>query len=165
MQYTMNEDKTFGFIWNVESRSNGFIYGTAQIVIGEHIYPKSLPTRDYYTLTTIFGNFKGSFEEKSYTGRNTNEDFGERKFEIKKYENSKLPNIFILETTDMGGGNNISTELDCLVMCMGYSGNTERLFYSFDYGESFSEIRYPKGTVESVIRALPTYKDLESFVI
>ena len=24
MQYTMNEDKTFGFQWDVDSRSNGF---------------------------------------------------------------------------------------------------------------------------------------------
>ena len=40
---------------------------------------------------------------------------------------------------------------------MAYSGDTERLFYSVDNGDSFSEIRYPKGTVESVIYQLPTY--------
>lgn len=160
----MNKDKTFGFIWNVDSRSDCFIYGTAQIVIGEAIYPKSLPTEDYYTLTTVFGNLKGSFEERYYPSGSTNKDFGERKFELKEYVNLQLTNIFEIETSYMGSGTSRSTELDSLVMCMGYSGDTERLFYSFDYGKSFNEIRYPKGTVESVIKALPTYEDLESFV-
>ncbi|RQK20020.1 hypothetical protein COH79_11820, partial [Neisseria meningitidis] len=37
------------------------------------------------------------------------------------------------------------------VLEMGYSGEEERLFYSFDNGKNFKEIRYKKGTVESVI--------------
>lgn len=53
MQYTMNEDKTFGFQWDVDSRSNGFIYGIVQIIIGDKIYPTSLPSENHYTLTTI----------------------------------------------------------------------------------------------------------------
>ena len=40
---------------------------------------------------------------------------------------------------------------------MAYSGDTERLFYSVDNGDSFNEIRYSKGSVERVIYQLPTY--------
>lgn len=49
----------------------------------------------------------------------------------------------------MSGGSNC--EIDCLVLEMGYAGEEERLFYSFDNGKNFKEIRYKKGTVESVI--------------
>ncbi len=49
MHYTTNEDKTFGFIWNVVWNDGGFVYGTAQIIIGDHIYPKALPSDDHYT--------------------------------------------------------------------------------------------------------------------
>ena len=165
MQYTMNEDKTFGFQWDVDSRSNGFIYGIVQIIIGDKIYPTSLPSENHYTLTTIFGNLKSSFDEKLYCGEYNNQDFGEKKFDIEKYNNSQLDNVLYIGTSYMGSGVSESFDLDSLLLCMGYSDNIERLFYSFDYGESFSEIRSPKGTVESVIRALPTYKDLESFII
>lgn len=78
MQYTMNEDKTFGFQWDVDSRSNGFIYGIVQIIIGDKIYPTSLPSENHYTLTTIFGNLKSSFDEKLYCGEYNNQDFGEK---------------------------------------------------------------------------------------
>ena len=40
---------------------------------------------------------------------------------------------------------------------MAYSGDFERLFYSVDNGESFNEIRYPKGTVQGGVSRLPTY--------
>ena len=53
------------------------------------------------------------------------------------------------DTTYMSGGSNC--EIDCLVLEMGYSGEEERLFYSFDNGKNFKEIRYKKGTIESVI--------------
>ena len=55
---------------------------------------------------------------------------------------------------------NNTCDIDCLKLEMGYSGDEERLFYSFDYGESYREIRFPKGTVEAVIEALPTYEEL-----
>ncbi len=164
MHYTMNKDKTFGFMWNVAWSNGGFVYGTVQIIIGDHIYPKALPSDDHYTLSTVFGNFKESFKTAYYSCENTFEDFGETKFDIKKHDNLQLDNVFIIATTDMGSGLSRNIELDSLLLSMGYSGDTERLFYSFDYGESYREIRYPRGTLESVIDALPKNEDLASFI-
>ena len=68
--------------------------------------------------------------------------------------NGELPNVFLIDTTELGGYENINT---LLFYVWHISGDTERLFYSVDNGDSFSEIRYPKGTVERVIYQLPTY--------
>ncbi|MDO0893021.1 hypothetical protein NDI78_09560, partial [Neisseria meningitidis] len=94
-------------------------------------------------------SLKSSFEEKYYAGGNNGLDFGEQLFDIDKYNSLELCNIFSIDTTYMSGGSNC--EIDCLVLEMGYSGEEERLFYSFDNGKNFKEIRYKKGTVESVI--------------
>ena len=82
---------------------------------------------------------KSSFEEKYYAGGNNGLDFGEQIFDIDKYNSLELCNIFSIDTAYMSGGSNC--EIDCLVLEMGYAGEEERLFYSFD----------KKGTVESVI--------------
>ena len=79
----------------------------------------------------------------------TTQDNVTKLFDIDKYNSLELCNIFSIDTTYMSGGGNC--EIDCLVLEMGYSGEEERLFYSFDNGKNFKEIRYKKGTVESVI--------------
>ncbi|CAI2154583.1 TPA: immunity 42 family protein [Serratia fonticola] len=38
---------------------------------------------------------------------------------------------------------------------LGFSGNEDRLFYSLDFESSFIESRFPRGTVEELIRTLP----------
>ncbi|WP_196428028.1 hypothetical protein [Neisseria polysaccharea] len=148
MNIIMDSARKFGILWEENSECNGFIYGKIQIIIGENIYPKICPY-GYFTLNTVFNSLKSSFEEKYYAGGNNGLDFGEQLFDIDKYNSLELCNIFSIDTTYMSGGSNC--EIDCLVLEIGYSGEEERLFYSFDNGKNFKEIRYKKGTVESVI--------------
>ena len=161
MNKITNNNGLFGVLWKVNSIREGYVFGKIQIIIGNEIYPKACP-ENYYTVSVVFANFKGSFTEKCYRGGSDGEDFGERKFSVKKYVYWKLKNIFSIETTEMGQTHiyNKTCEIDCLMLKMGYSGDEERLFYSFDYGYNYREIRFPIGTVETVIEALPTYEEL-----
>lgn len=43
---------------------------------------------------------------------------------------------------------------------LGFDGNEERLIYTVDYEKSYVETRYPKGTVEKLIRKLPLAESL-----
>ncbi|OUI77616.1 hypothetical protein HK18_06405 [Commensalibacter intestini] len=43
---------------------------------------------------------------------------------------------------------------------LGFDGNEERLIYTVDYAKSYAETRYPKGTVEKLIRKLPLAESL-----
>jgi hypothetical protein len=157
MNKITNDNGTFGFIWTVDSAIGNFTYGRIQIIIGHEIYPKYCP-ENYYTVSMVFSNLRG----KSYPGGSDGKDFGERKFDVKKYNSLKLKNVFSIETSEMGQTHiyNKTCEIDCLMLKIAYSGGEERLFYSFDYGYNYREIRFPKGTVETVIEALPTYEEL-----
>ena len=85
---------------------------------------------------------------------------------LKKYNKLKINNIFSIETSEMGMkvGNNHDYSLDSLLLEMGYSGTQEILFYSFDHGNSYREIRFPKGTVESIIFKLSSNIQLKDMV-
>ena len=145
--------KDFGIYWSESFSIDDYVYGNIKIRIGDRLYPENNDSYDNYTLCTVFFNLKDSFINKYYYGGFTNEDFGETEFNAMKWHSRELPNVFLIDTTELGGYENINT----LYLCMAYSGDTERLFYSVDNGDSFSEIRYPKGTIERVIYQLPTY--------
>ena len=158
MNLISNSDKTFGFMWEVDSIKKPFVFGRVQIIIGNEIYPKVCPA-EHYTLSTVFNSLKASFEEKHYSGGTDGKDFGTAEFDLFAYESCKLKNIFSIDTSYMGmkTGNVDECSMDGLILEMGYSGKEERLFYSFDYAKTFQEICYPKGTVESVISKLPDF--------
>nr|WP_315180200.1 hypothetical protein [uncultured Cardiobacterium sp.] len=165
MDVMMNHEKTFGFIWEINSFSSEHYFGKIQILIGEELYPKFCP-KDHYSISIVFDNLKWSFKEPCYPGGSNGKDFGERKFSAKKYNKLKINNILSIETSEMGMnvGNNHDYSLDSLLLEMGYSGTQERLFYSFDHGNSYREIRFPKGTVESIIFKLPSNIQLKDMV-
>ncbi|WP_077478890.1 hypothetical protein [Rodentibacter trehalosifermentans] len=117
------------------------------------MYPKNNDEYDNYTLGIVFNSLKNSFINKYYFGGFTDGNFGETEFDSEKWHNGDLSDVFLLDTSELGGYENINT----LYLCMAYSGNIERLFYSTDNGESFKEIRYSKGTIENIIGQLPTY--------
>ncbi|MBN6710618.1 hypothetical protein JFL47_05140 [Haemophilus haemoglobinophilus] len=151
MNILMNEEKTFGVLWAEKSFENNMSYGFIQIIIGDEIYPDKFIRCDY-TLQTVFSNFKKSFSDKYFPAGTEGGDFGERSFDVCMWENLDLKNVFVIETSEMGG----SLEQQ-LSLCLGYSGNIERLFYSFDNEKTFKEIRYRRGTVESIVNLLPEY--------
>lgn len=43
-------------------------------------------------------------------------------------------------------------------MILGFNKEVERLFYTFDYEQSYSEVFLPKGTVSSTLQALGNFK-------
>lgn len=161
MNIITNRNSTFGIMWEINSNMEGVAFGKVQLIIDNEIYPRSCP-KNYYAILVIFENFKGSFVIKDYFAGSDGRDFGESLFNTSEYNELKLKNVFTIETSDMGLTSiyNNTCDIDCLKLEMGYSGDEERLFYSFDYGESYREIRFPKGTVEAVIKALPTYEEL-----
>ena len=89
MNIITNRNSTFGIIWEINSIREGYVFGKIQIIIGNEIYPKACP-ENYYTVSVVFANFKGSFTRKYYHGGSDGEDFGERKFSVKKYVYWKL---------------------------------------------------------------------------
>lgn len=161
----VNDENTFGFIWETTSFSADYCFGKIQILIGNDIYPKICP-KDQYTISLVFDSLKWSFKEPYFPGGSDGKDFGEKEFILKKYNESKIRNVFSIETSEMGMkvGDNHDYSLDSLILEMGYSGNQERLFYSFDYGNNFREIRFPKGTVESIVSKLPSNDELKASV-
>jgi hypothetical protein len=161
MNIIENRNSTFGIMWEIDSNIDSVSFGKIQLIIDNEIYPNHCP-ENYYAILVIFENFKGSFITKDYPAGSNGRDFGEGLFNTSEYNELKLKNVFTIETSDMGITSiyNNTCDIDCLKLEMGYSGDEERLFYSFDYGESYREIRFPKGTVEAVIEALPTYEEL-----
>lgn len=164
MHFILSEDKRFGFMWDVSIKGEHWVYGVVQVIIENKVYPEFIPRVDYYDLTTIFGNLKASFKEDLYYNQNDSIDFGEKEFDIELYNNDELEGVFDIETSYLGMRTSDSYEIDSLILCIGYSGNTERLFYSFNHGESFDEVRYERGTIKSVIMKLPDNKMLMSLV-
>lgn len=47
------------------------------------------------------------------------------------------------------------------VFWLGFDGEVERLFYSTDYEHTIQEKKYPRGTIERLIKSLPDADDLE----
>ena len=161
MNIIKNRNSTFDIMWEIDSNIDSVSFGKIQLIIDNEIYPNHCP-ENYYAILVIFENFKGSFITKDYPAGSNGRDFGEGLFNTSEYNELKLKNVFTIETSDMGLTSiyNNTCNIDCLKLEMGYSGDEERLFYSFDYGESYREIRFPRGTVETVIEALPSYEEL-----
>ena len=153
MRSIESNKKGFGVYWSESFLIDDYLYGNIKIRIGDRLYPENNDSYDNYTLGVVFFNLKDSLLNKYYYGGCTNGDFCESEFNAMKWHKGAVSNVFLIDTTELGGYENINT----LYLCMAYSGDTERLFYSVDNGDSFSEIRYPKGTVERVIYQLPTY--------
>ena len=142
MRSIESNKKGFGIYWSESFSIDDYVYGNIKIRIGDRLYPENNDSYDNYTLGTVFFNLKDSFVNKYYYGGCTNEDFGETEFNAMKWHNGELPNVFLIDTTELGGYENIN---------------------SVDNGDSFSEIRYPKGTVKRVIYQLPTYQNINIY--
>ena len=154
-----NEEYEFGIMWNVciiaEDR---WIYGNINFIIRGEIFPKKFALN--FTLLTVFYNLQSSFKEKYYDVKGSeNVELGDREVDYHKLDYGEEENIFTIETTELGDKYGDDCDVNCLHLNIGYSGNEERLFYSEDFGESYREIRMPKGTVENIIMQLPATRD------
>ena len=153
-----NEEYEFGIMWDVSIVSEDWIYGNINFIISDEILPKKFALN--FTLGTVFFNLKNSFENKYYDVEGSdNVELGDREIDYHKLNHEEEANIFEITTTELGDKFGYECNANCLQLKMGYSGNEERLFYSEDFGESYREIRMPKGTVENIIMQLPVTRD------
>lgn len=96
-----------------------------------------------FTLSSVVISLKYGFE---CAIKNNIVDIGEKNISFNEINLGTEANLIYLKSE-------LSDE-KCLFR-LGYSGNTERFFYSTDFGKTFKEKRLPRGTVEAVIRMLP----------
>ncbi len=148
-----NEKYNFGIMWDISISNDDWIYGNINFIIDGEIYPKKFANN--FTLNVIFSNLKQSFQDKYYPFGISKNELGNRNINYHKLNNGKESDIFEISTSELGDKFGKGCKANCLHLHMGYSDNTERLFYSDDFGDSFKEIRMLKGTVESIIMQLP----------
>ena len=154
---------TFVITWEITSCANddptSYIFGKMQILI--YGKPCLDPLYDRHTLTSIFPYFRSPFlcYGEDENGKNTDgievntgEEFGEKEFNIQEYNNLTIQNLLIVDTGEL--------DMQGLFLRLGYSSDEERLFYSLDFEKTFQEVRYPRGTIESVLAQLPTREEL-----
>ena len=158
----LNIDKSnqFGIMWDIYDKPNSqFVYGPVALIIGkeQEIAPRYIDTTT--TLQVVFSNMKGSFINPYYSSGSTGIDLGEIEIDYDKLDHGEVPNILEIELTELG--NMRGKYLGGVILNLGFSGNTERLFYSTNNGKQYNELRLPKGTVENVIMSLPDLDELE----
>ena len=108
MRSIESNKKDFGVYWTESFFIDEHVYGNIKIRIGDKLYPENNDSYDNYTLGTVFFNLKDSFINKYYYGYCTNEDFGENEFNATKWHNGELSNVFLIDTTELGGDENIT---------------------------------------------------------
>ena len=109
-------------------------------------------------ICTLFFKFENSITEPYYSGGTTGQEFGEKEFDIELLNNLDLPNLISIETTELTGIISDDCSYGCLVVYIGFSGKTERIFYSFDLGATYKELRLARGTFENLIHQVPALK-------
>jgi len=153
-----NEKHEFGIMWNVCIVADAsWIYGNINFIIGGEIFPKKFAIN--FTLGTVFYNLKNDI--RNCIKNSKNKELGNRKIDYCKLNNGEEENIFDISPVELGDKVGEQCAANCLRLYLGYSGNDERLFYSDDFGETYKEVRMPRGTVENIIMQLPdTYSEL-----
>lgn len=147
--------KKIGIKWCL-NKNLGSDFGSVSFYFDGVWYPKE--PLDNYNLHTIFSNLKNSITEPYYSSGTVGQDFGEKEFDIELLNNLELPNLISIETTELTGMVSDNCSYGCLVIYIGFSGKTERIFYSFDLGITYKELRLAKGTFEGLIYQLPVLK-------
>ncbi|PNK59600.1 hypothetical protein [Psychrobacter sp. FDAARGOS_221] len=160
----IDDEKKFGIMWEVlckgDSDSYQFYYGTMMFIIGDEVLPKKLTYN--YTLDVIFSHLKKSFLKPYYPAGKTSDELGSIPVDIKKLSYGEIPNVCDIETAEIGMAYTGFDGYGGVQLSLAYSGESERLFYSEDNGNTFRELVLQKGTVESVINQLPNRTQLEA---
>ncbi|WP_051940887.1 Imm42 family immunity protein [Stenoxybacter acetivorans] len=129
--------------------------GTFNFIIDGEFYPgKGCDIELFYALDSFKNNLECGLKYIT-------EDLGDTSL-------YKLDIYNILDNAAEGNPNNIIelsrgsmlAEDHGFICLLGFDGDEERLIFSNTGYKNFQEIRYPKGTVEAVIRSLPRSKEL-----
>ncbi|MGD8106435.1 Imm42 family immunity protein [Pantoea sp. FN0302] len=115
--------------------------GIFNFIINDLLIPGKGVTVDLYI---VISSLKESLEAGL---KEINEDIGNMsigKMDFSEGTPEKLIPLNVAELYDYGCN-----------FWLGFDGNEDRLIYTLDFENSFAENRYPRGTIEKLIRALP----------
>jgi hypothetical protein len=166
-----NEKYKLGIMWDIHfySEDKSFVYGNINFIIENELFPKKFANN--FTLGTVFSNLKTCLHTKWSLAGESFEKFGDRELGDREVDFARIDyeteldyveelEIFTIEMTELGDKFGEECDANCLQLWIGYSGDEERLFYSEDFGETFRETRFPKGTLENIISQLPSNEEL-----
>lgn len=115
--------------------------GIFNFIINDILMPGKGVTVDLYI---VISSLKDSLEAGV---TEINEDIGNipiGKIDFSEGTPEKLISLDVAELYDYGCN-----------FWLGFDGNEDRLIYTLDFENSFNENRFPRGTIEKLIRALP----------
>lgn len=115
--------------------------GIFNFIINDMLIPGKGVTIDLYI---VISSLKESLEVGL---KGLNEDIGNMPIEKMDFSEGipeKLISLNVAELYDYGCN-----------FWLGFDGNEDRLIYTLDFEKSFNEDRFPRGTIEKLIRSLP----------
>jgi hypothetical protein len=144
----------FGITWEVihKAGTQDFFYGPIFVLIDGRVCP--LYTRYDHTIDVVFRSMQQSFITQHWSDGSNGKDLGNKHVSCRQIDYDTVQNILNIGMADL----EIARDRDVLmnlIMRIGYNGDEERLFYTLDLFKTFTEVRFPRGTVEKVIMSLP----------
>lgn len=116
--------------------------GIFNFIINELIIPGKGVTIDFYI---VISSLKDSLESGL---RKQLPDIGSTSIEEMDFSEGEPKNLISLDGAELH-------DYGC-IFWLGFDGDEDRLIYSVDFEKSYCENRFPKGTVEGLIRDLPS---------
>ncbi len=141
-------DNKFGIIWHLSHEVGGFQFGSINLIVDGKIIPDYFDSD--YTINTVFGNLKSSVNEAYKSPL----DIGDVDVRSTDIQDGVFEGLNCIEAADLSYTCS-DIEYTGVLLEIGFSGNKERLFYSVDNGDSYSEVVLERGTVAEVINQLP----------
>lgn len=115
--------------------------GIFNFIINDLFVPGKGVAIDLYV---VISSLKDSLE---YGLEEINEDIGDFPIEKMNFSKGEVKNLISLDVAEL-------YDYGCNFW-LGFDGSEDRLIYTLDYENSFIENRFPRGTIEKLIRALP----------
>lgn len=115
--------------------------GVFNFIINDHLIPGRGVTIDLYV---VISSLKDSLTDGL---KNTIHDVGDKPIEEMDFSEGMPDKLIPLDCAELH-------DYGC-VFWLGFSANEERLIYTIDFEKNYMENRYPKGTIENLIKSLP----------
>lgn len=115
--------------------------GIFNFIINDLFIPGKGVAIDLYV---VISSLKDSLEDGL---KKIDEDIGDFPIEKMNFSEGEVKNLISLDVAEL-------YDYGCNFW-LGFDGGEDRLIYTLDYENSFIEDRFPRGTIEKLIRALP----------
>ncbi|PTU70391.1 Imm42 family immunity protein [Chromobacterium haemolyticum] len=119
--------------------------GIFNFIVDDKLMPGRGVVMDLYV---IISSLKGSINDLEGVA-----DIGGTSLEALDFSNGSPDNVVFLDVSEL-------SDYGC-VFWLGFDGEEDRFFYSLDYEETIQEKRFPRGTVEKLLRCILHADSLE----